>query len=57
MSFDKQYPNRKDKRKQYYDHRAIDATCRSHGTCAACQSARKHKVIKQQPTVLLEEYN
>jgi hypothetical protein len=31
MSFDKNYPNRKDHRKPFYGAKAIDAACRNHG--------------------------
>lgn len=31
MSFDKSYPNRKDKRKQYYGAKAVDRWCRRGG--------------------------
>jgi hypothetical protein len=40
MSFDNFYPNRKDKRKKYYKAKAIDRTCRNHGSCSYCQSNR-----------------
>lgn len=47
MGFDKNYPNRKDKRKPYYDSRSFDHTCRSHGSCSACQGKREYKVKKR----------
>lgn len=31
MSFDKNYPNRKDHRKPFYGAKAIDVACRNHG--------------------------
>jgi len=46
MSFDKEYPNRKDHRKQYYGSKAIDHTCRSHGSCSWCENNRKFKTVK-----------
>lgn len=46
MSFDKEYVRRKDWRKPYWDSRAIDATCRSNGSCPWCARSRRHKVKK-----------
>ena len=51
VGFDKEYPNRKDRRKQYYGSRAIDHTCRSHGSCPYCQRGRKHKGHKDEINV------
>lgn len=50
MSFDKNYPNRKDKRKPYTGNKAIDASCRNHGSCTYCNKARKYKINKRKPT-------
>lgn len=33
MSFDKHYPNRKDRRKPYRRRGKYDASCRPHGGC------------------------
>ncbi|OMF08757.1 hypothetical protein BK127_27835 [Paenibacillus sp. FSL H7-0331] len=46
MSFDKDYPNRKDKRKKYYGAKSIDRTCRNHGSCPRCKGNRLHKYNK-----------
>lgn len=54
MGFDKNYPNRKDRRKKYYDSRAAAGTCRSHGSCTWCLGNRLHKHKKKQ-NVLTEE--
>lgn len=43
MSFDKNYPNRKDQRKPYYRSKAFDRTCRNHGSCTWCAKGRQHK--------------
>ena len=43
MSLDKSIQHNKEHRKQYYDSRAVDTTCRSHGSCPWCQGNRKHK--------------
>jgi len=44
MSFDNYYPNRKDRRKKYYDYRDSDKTCRSHGNCPACNRKRRLRI-------------
>ncbi len=49
MSFDNNYPNRKDKRKKYRGTKAWDRTCRNHGSCPHCEKARKHKIKRQEP--------
>lgn len=46
MSFDKQYPNRKDHRQEYKDSKRVDRTCRSHGSCPYCAAARQYKIDK-----------
>ena len=44
MSFDNNYPNRKDHRKQYYDERAVNESVRNHGAdMLACQ----HRLFNQ----------
>lgn len=48
MSFDKKYPNRKDWRKPYRGSKAIDSTCRSHGSCPWCRNKRVYKHMKRQ---------
>ena len=50
MAFDKNYPNRKDWRKPYRGAKAVDVTCRCHGTCPHCQGNRQHKNLKRQIT-------
>lgn len=42
MAFDKTYPNRKDRRRQYHGSKAIDASCRPGGDCPHCQGNRHH---------------
>ena len=51
MAFDKDYPNRKDKRRRYYGSEAFDASCRPHGSCPWCQGNREHKHKKRKLTV------
>lgn len=41
------YPNRKDRRKPYFDSRAVDKTCKNHGSCPWCIGKRVHKVRKK----------
>lgn len=48
MGFDKDYPKRKDKRKPYRRSKAIDRTCRSHGSCAWCRDGRLHRAKRQE---------
>lgn len=45
MGFDKDYPNRKDKRKPYLGRnpKRVDGTCRNHGSCRWCANGRQHK--------------
>lgn len=47
MSFDKDYPNRKDKRKPYKGSKAFDGSCRPHGKCDYCRGNRMHKDEKR----------
>ena len=54
MSFYKQYKNRKDKRKQYYDSRRFDTSCRNHGACGYCLSNRTHANKRREPIIIWE---
>lgn len=54
MSFDKDYPNRKDIRKKYRKSKRFDRSCRNHGNCPYCRENRLHKFVKSIP---LEENN
>ena len=47
MSLDKAIKYGKEKRKPYYGARAVDATCRNHGSCPHCQRGRKYKNLKR----------
>lgn len=42
MSFDKHYPNRKDRRKPYRKAARFDRSCRNHGGCPYCENNRLH---------------
>lgn len=47
MSFDKEYPNRKDIRKPYYKSSRFDHSCRPGGSCPHCSNNRKYRHIKE----------
>ncbi len=49
MSLDKAIEHGKEHRKPYYDCRAIDATCRCHGSCDWCRRNRVHKNERRAP--------
>ena len=49
MSFDKDYPNRKDHRKPYYRSKRFDRSCRNHGSCPWCLGNRTHKNARRAP--------
>ena len=57
MSFNKDYPNRKDWRKPYNPGSAkdVDVTCRNHGSCPWCKMCRKHKHRRRMPVEINEE--
>jgi len=40
MSLDKAIKHKKEKRKPYRGSKAIDCTCRNHGSCSYCESNR-----------------
>ena len=51
MSFDTEYPNRKDRRKPYRKSAAFDPSCRPHGGCPWCEGNRKHaEIVRKQAT-------
>ena len=43
MSLDKAIAHGKEKRKPYRGSKAIDRTCRNHGSCLWCRENRMHK--------------
>lgn len=47
MSLDKSIEHEKEKRKKYYGSKAIDCTCRNHGSCPWCSDSRQHKNRKR----------
>lgn len=46
MSFDKIFPNRKDRRKSYHGSKSFDRTCRPHGSCPYCKNSRQYSSNK-----------
>lgn len=49
MSLDKAIKHGKEHRKPYYGSKAIDKTCRNHGSCPWCKENRKHKFRDKHP--------
>jgi hypothetical protein len=50
MSFDKDYPNRKDHRRPYRrGSKRFDRSCRCHGGCPYCERGRTHGNKRRQP--------
>lgn len=47
MSLDKAIEHGKEKRKPYYGNKAIDPSCRSHGSCTYCEAGRQHSSKKR----------
>jgi hypothetical protein len=43
MSLEKAIEHGKEHRKQYHDVKAVDRTCRNHGSCLWCARGRLHK--------------
>lgn len=49
MSLDKAIKHGKEKRKPYRGAKAIDCTCRNHGSCDWCRENRLYKFKKDEP--------
>ena len=49
MSNDKAILHGKEKRKPYRGEKAVDTTCRNHGTCPHCAKNRKYKNKRREP--------
>lgn len=49
VALDKAIEHGKEKRKPYRGSKAIDCTCRNHGTCKWCEENRKHKFRDKRP--------
>lgn len=48
MSLDKAIEYGKEKRRAYRGAKAVDQTCRNHGSCDWCEENRKYKNIKRE---------
>lgn len=48
MSLDKAIQHGKEHRKPYRGSKAVDSTCRNHGSCEWCKRNRLHKFIKNE---------
>ena len=48
MSLDKAIRSGKEHRKKYCGTKAIDKTCRNHGSCPVCRDNRLHKFKKRE---------
>jgi len=57
MSLDKAILHHKEHRKPYHGAKAIDPTCRNHGSCEHCKSNRLHKYERQKPLEENDEIN
>jgi len=49
---DKAIEHKKEHRKPYYGAKAIDCTCRNHGSCLWCKENRLYKNIKREQIIL-----
>lgn len=47
MSLDKAIAHGKEKRKPYRGSKAVDCSCRNHGSCSYCRNGRLHKYRRQ----------
>lgn len=47
MSLNKAIEHGKEKRKKYRGSKAIDCTCRNHGSCEWCRGNREYKNLKR----------
>lgn len=57
MGLDKAIKHGKEKRKPYRGSKAIDCTCRNHGSCEWCRGNRLHKFKKSLDKMNYQEYN
>lgn len=48
MSLEQSILSGKEKRKPYFGAKAIDRTCRNHGSCPYCAKKRKYKYQKKE---------
>lgn len=59
MSLDKAIKYGKEHRKEYRGAKAIDCSCRNHGSCAWCEANRRYQALKEETRTLdeLDEYD
>lgn len=55
MSLDKAIEHKKEWRKQYHGAKAIDKSCRNHGSCSWCKGNRTFKFRDKKPADKSEE--
>ena len=48
MAFDKAIESGKERRKQYHGSKAVDKTCRNHGSCDYCRDNRMIAIKKEE---------
>lgn len=48
MGLDKAIEHGKEKRKPYFGSKAIDATCRNHGSCGICEGNRLYSARRRE---------
>ena len=51
MALDKAIEHGKEKRKPYRGAKAVDATCRNHGSCEWCENNRRHRMRDKKPAL------
>lgn len=56
MSLDKAIEHGKEHRKPYRKSKAVDRSCRNHGTCEYCKCNRLHKYKKRLDKLNADEY-
>lgn len=49
MSLDKAIRHGKEKRRPYIKAKAVDVTCRNHGSCTWCERNRRYKMRDKHP--------
>ena len=54
MSLDKAIKSGKEHRKRYSGAKAIDKTCRNHGSCPGCRDDRLYKFKKKEIAAKIE---
>ena len=55
MSLDKAIEHGKEKRKPYHGSKAIDASCRNHGTCEWCKGSRLYSSRRREEAMKQRE--